>query len=588
MKKIILFIIFILLLNSFSFAAQTAVTSGDTREQAWAIETLNNTDLQNNIDAGDTTAIQNELILGSFLNNGFFETHEFEVLVDAGVVYAEIWSAANAYAPGATYNRGNYTIYNNMRYFSLIDLNTGNQPDISPTEWEVIALADFNLHGFIEGSNRIYNLDTTTGAGVSGHARIALTAGTDANPARNWVYATMNGSLDLVLATSTTEPTGPTIKLGWTEIASIATTTTQGAVNQQRFTNGLYKEDLGEGQMQAVRHKLRKRVTYNTGVDPSLAITVNGASLDNAVLTTTIGETEQLWTQMFPAFTGTPTFYVMNHPTNPVTQQYTDLNELDVDATGASLRDNTDRYALRIWGNQTSGTGSTDALYVTLPTGHYSTDQAAILNDSNYDTTIIDDQFNSTFFNICRVVFRYQTADGGTITNLVGGTDVQNKRGEVIGTVGGSGGAVSSQTEFTTAEFVILDATDPSKKTVFDTSALSPTATITLKVSDIDSDIGIPKIEIEAISGSTHVLDYLDGRARTLTIDENCTITVTNWPTTGFRPTMSIRTIQSGGDYTVTIEGISVDLTASGEDMVVIGSDDGGATFWGGVALADI
>jgi hypothetical protein len=179
----------------------------------------------------------------------------------------------------------------------------------------------------------------------------------------------------------------------------------------------------------------------------------------------------------------------MNHPTNPVTQQYTDLNELDVDANGVTLRNNNDRYGLRIWGNQTSGTNTDDALYVTLPTGKYNTDVNALNDFSDYDVTAIDDKFIHTFFNICRVVLRYQTGSSGTLINLVGGSDVQDKRGEIIGSTGGSGGAVSSQVNFSDAEWKLHNATDVTKELVTDLSGISTATTHTWTVEDISGRV---------------------------------------------------------------------------------------------------
>lgn len=438
------------------------------------------------------TTIQNEFILGALLNNAFFETHEFRAVHDTGIVYCEIWSTANSYGAGTTYNRGNQTIFSNMRYFSLIDSNTGNQPDISPTKWKLIAAADFNLHGFVEGSNRIFNLDTTTGEGTDGHDRIAMTAGTDAFPVRNYVYAEMNGSLNLQLGVAPTEPTSPAIVLGYFDIPTVATFLSQSnrPANQQRFTNGLYDEGLSIGQQQALRKKSRHRVTYDTGIDPTLTITTNGGAIDNVVLTTTIGMTEQLWPQIFDAQIGTPTIYCLNHPTNPITTQYSGLEDFDVDANNVTLRNNNDRYRIRCYGNQTSGTDSFDAIFVMLPTGKYGNDENALKDTGGFDVTIPIESYIETIFNIGVAVLRHQTADSGTMINVVGGTAIQDKRGEGIGAVGGQGPAVSSQTEFSDAVFKRFNATDPTKQIVDDVSNVTTATTRTLTHADRDLDLG--------------------------------------------------------------------------------------------------
>jgi len=59
MKKVIVFVILTVFSSNYSFAAQVAVVSGDTRNEAWAKETLNNSDLQTNIDANATEELDN-------------------------------------------------------------------------------------------------------------------------------------------------------------------------------------------------------------------------------------------------------------------------------------------------------------------------------------------------------------------------------------------------------------------------------------------------------------------------------------------------------------------------------------------------
>jgi len=477
-----------------------------------ADNTLSWANQKENIDELDVKAIanaetnrvstNNQFTLGALLNNWFFEAHEFEIVVDGWVVYAEVWSSANAYAWGTTYNRWNQTIYNNVRYFSLVDSNTWNQPDTSPTEWEWITQADFNLHWFIEWSNRIFNLDTTSWSWVDWHARIALTAWTDAQgwEVRNYVWAEMNGTLDLHLAIGTTEPTWPVIVLGFADIPTVATTITQWPNNQQRYTNWLYKESIFKGQQEMLRDKARHRVTYESWVVPSMTITPNWGAIDSAIFNSTLWITHQLWEQIFPAFSWTPVFYVLNHPTNPPTQQYTDLNELDVDANWVTLRDNNDRYAFRVWGNQSSGTNSVDAIWLTLPEGKYSTDNNALIDNQNFDITAIPSNKVNTFFNIWRVVLKYTTVNSWTFENLVWWTDVQNKRGEIIWAEWGTWWAVGSQTEFTDAEFLLRNATDPTKEVDFDLSWISGankrTATMPDKDITLADDADIPDVAI--------------------------------------------------------------------------------------------
>jgi hypothetical protein len=426
----------------------------------------------------------NQLLLGGTLNNGFFEPLEFELIDSGGTIYAEVWSAANTYNAGTTYNRGDQTIYSNVRYFCLTDSNTGNQPDISPTNWEAIINADFNLHGYIDGTSTVYTLDTTTGPGVSGHARIALTTGTDTVPVNQYIWAELDGSTSLQLATGTSLPADPIIVIGQCSIPSLATFQSSGAYSQQRHTNAVYRESpYYQGLINAIANNIRNSgATWVGGVDATLTITVNGGAIDNAILTTLIGNVNQLWEQSFPAFSGTPKLYIVNHPVTPWLE-ITDLNAVDVEANNVTLRNNNDRYGLEIIGIQSSGTNSIDRLGVILPNGKYSTDAGAIDDVQNLSITSIPADINGTAFRICRVVLKYQTLASGTILNLMSGTAVQDRRGFPFGGVGGGAGS-SVTTEFSDADFEVYNAADTTKRRALDASAITTATTRTVTIQD--------------------------------------------------------------------------------------------------------
>lgn len=103
-----------------------------------------------------------------------------------------------------------------------------------------------------------------------------------------------------------------------------------------------------------------------------------------------------------------------------------------------------------------------------------------------------------------------------------------------------------------------------------------------------ENEIASPTIITSTVTSGTHSISFADGGAHTITINQNVAISITNWTVTGTRPVMMIKTIQSGGDYTVTIEGNTVDLTASGSDMIIAWTDDGGTTVNAYVAKSNI
>lgn len=376
----------------------------------------------------------NRLIFGGLINNGFAEPFEFELLDSGGTIYAEIWSSVLEWDSGTTYNRGDQIIQNFMRYFCIQDNNLNNEPSVSPTFWRVITDADFNLHGFIDGTSEIYTLDTTTGAGVDGHARIALTAGADDDPLVQHVWAELDGSFDLVLATGTAFPTGPIVRLGTCGLPTLAKFQTSGATGgQQRFTNALYRTDpYYQGQLNAIMENLRSDLSYLSGILGTIDITINAGSIDVVDFSNTVGKTQQAWEQVFDAVTDAPRMFILNHPVTPFLE-ITGLEECDVDANNVTLRTNTDRYGLELVGFQASGTNSQNLIGVILPENKYSSDSAALGDTLGYTNTDVPVQWKGNSFRIGRAVFRYQTADNGTITNLVGGSAIQDRRQAAIG-----------------------------------------------------------------------------------------------------------------------------------------------------------
>lgn len=96
-----------------------------------------------------------------------------------------------------------------------------------------------------------------------------------------------------------------------------------------------------------------------------------------------------------------------------------------------------------------------------------------------------------------------------------------------------------------------------------------------------------PPVISTTTTGATLNLDYSASKYHVVTFDQDCVVSVTNWPTTGTRGAIQIRTINAGA-YTVTIGGKSLTLTASGTDMVILWTEDGGTTIYGGVALSGI
>jgi hypothetical protein len=108
---------------------------------------------------------------------------------------------------------------------------------------------------------------------------------------------------------------------------------------------------------------------------------------------------------------------------------------------------------------------------------------------------------------------------------------------------------------------------------------------------DIDGQLGYqdPRVLVTEVTttGATLVLDYNTSTYQVVTFDQDCAVTVTNWPATGTFGDIKIRTV-AAGNYTVTICGKTLAGLTSGTDWVYMGTEDGGTTIYGGASLADM
>lgn len=366
----------------------------------------------------------------------------------------------------------------------VVYLETNNENN--PTE---------NLN-FIIDSNR-YNLNTTTGSGTGGKARVALTSGTDTDPIKNYIYIIESSGVGVLTANTTGFPSN-SAPLGTCFLKSVTHTTNFGEFVFRRWNNAINNGE-GDGILQYITKRLRLEGSkYDNGVDPTVTITTNIGVIDNLTVETTSGIVYQLHEQTFQAKDGTE-YYVINHPTTPFLR-ITDLNACDVDAQGNSLRGVNIRYGLNILGAQNSN-GTVDRLFVLLPNGSYSNDNNAINDVDNYAVTNVPKGVFGESFRICRIVVNYTTTNGGTFTNLLGIGGFQDERGFPLGTTGGGSGSGGSQTSFSDAIFNLYNNTDATKILNFDLSQIATGQTRTLQAPNYSGKLFVGKNGIESITG---------------------------------------------------------------------------------------
>ncbi|MCP4337050.1 MAG: hypothetical protein GY679_04365 [Mycoplasma sp.] len=383
--------------------------------------------------------------------NGIFHEFEFEIIEDSGTIYAEVWPALASWLIGTTYTKYNAIHYDGYKYTAIKD-STGVQPDTDYTTDPENTTASWyqdedwsgDLHGTLDGTDRVYSLDTTTGSGVDGHARVALTAGTATEPQLNLVYCIPVGDTRaLALTSSLTLPLGGVVFIGYAGIWDAASHSGgRAAFPQQRFTNAFYKESIEKSLIGAMREVIRRRgITHATGTAGSCVITTN-AGLDGLAVENTEGLVYQLWPHLFPSNASALNLYQFNSYDVGGNKLaiLTDLNEITEAADGTSLRTNNARYALEIFGIINSGTGVIDAIAVNVSQSTYDNDDLCIDDSTNQSVTTVPDDYYLTAFRICRIPLKHTNQGGGTLINLLGTTEVQDRRKWALGGVGGGAG----------------------------------------------------------------------------------------------------------------------------------------------------
>lgn len=355
--------------------------------------------------------------------------------------------------------------------------------------------------------HQLATLDCTTGAGVGGRARVALTAGADANtPTTNYLYVTSSGAT-ATLAASTSLPTGIFCWIGKVIVPDATTWASSGEYAIQRYTEAAINND--RGLFSHEREKLRALgAVYISGVGQTLDITVNGGSLDNVHLQTGSGSVYQLHRQSFPAFTTGPYYYGNGQN---VYEEISDLNAALFEQDGTAISG--DRYNLVIWGAVNYSTGDCK-LFVNLPNAVYGNDGAAMADGDNTADYSVPDDMRSVAFMICRLALRHRTISSGTITEL----GVYSLLGTPAGARSGGAGAVAS-TEFVDSTFRLYDNGDATKEIAFEASSITTGTTRTVTVPDASGTI-----EYEGHTHTVSELSDADADLATLSLPASTTI----------------------------------------------------------------
>jgi len=316
---------------------------------------------------------------------------------------------------------------------------------------------------------------------------VSLIHGTDEVPALNYVYAVISGSKS-ILQVSTTEPTIGGVGL----FANIK----KYLVGSATFTqsDGFYLSQqtidrFGSDKQSHIRHLndiARETAKWISGVDQTATLTTQGGVVDDLFVALSSGIIRQLHPHTFSAFSNGDDIYVANDEVTAY-EKITNLNEIDTDINGTTLRSNNDRYILVIWGAQDED-GSDRKVYINKPNGKYINDADAIADLDNTAQRGIPLDFQGTGFLIAQIIVHYTTINSGTLRIVQkNGADFEDLRTFVGGGVGGS---VVAQTSFSDADFEIYNTTDPTKKITYSLTGLSSSSTRILTPQDKNYVLG--------------------------------------------------------------------------------------------------
>jgi hypothetical protein len=317
-----------------------------------------------------------------------------------------------------------------------------------------------------------------------------LTAGTDAIPVLNYVY--YNESTLTFESSTSSFPANEYAPIALIVCQSAATLQTDEPIMVFLWTDHIQSAN-NQGHISHLNFWIRKqKATWSNGVSQTYTITTNGGGLDNVILTTASGNVLQLHDHVFPAFSGTPTIYIVNDSVTPYTK-VTDLNTQLNDSTGASM---SGRYfTLVIWGI-VSQDGSQCKIFCNLPSGSYNSESSLSSDVSKFADFSIPNDYTGAAFLISQWNLRHQTTGNGTWTSI-DEIDLRGLQPSVS-----PGGTTAFPNEFQDSVFRIIDDVDATKKVAFEASGITTGTVRIITMADEDIDLTPDGTFQETISGA--------------------------------------------------------------------------------------
>lgn len=405
-------------------------------------------------------------------------------------------------------------------------------------------------------SDGFYDWDTTPADTV------VLTAGSDTSPQINYVYLLQ--STKTLTASTGGFPAAEHVPLATVICQTAASLQTEGPYKLHAWTDHLVSS-TDQGHIPDINSWIRQqRATWKSGVSQTYTITTNIGTPDDVLITNSSGVVLQLHPHTFPAFGGTPDYYVINDLATPYTI-VNDLNALLTDSTGASM---SGRYfSLVLWGVVSEDTGDSK-VFINLPSGSYN-NQSSLESDMDaFANYTIPGDYTGTGFLISEWKLRHQVSSGGTWTSI----DEIDLRG-LFPSVSVTG-SNAFPNEFGDNVFRIFDDGDDTKKIAFEASSITTSTTRTITMVDADLDLAEVATTFTCDTASAtpaaNILDILGGTlintagaTNVVTINADDAVAA-SFPTDSGTATPSGNALTIVGANGVTTSGSSATVTITG------------------------
>lgn len=354
----------------------------------------------------------------------------------------------------------------------------------------------FSLSSVISGtdlqigaSNGAYTFDVTPAATV------ALTAGTNTSPTLNYVYIPL--STKTLTKSTTGWPSEEHAPVATVLVPSAALTQTDGApYAMTKWDMFFLGTDLNSPLDDISKWIHCQPAQWLSGVVMTQTVTTNGGAEDNIDIAVTSGEVLKFKKKTFPARDtgGSDSIYVVNSSVAAYTKTGDLGTILKTASNGATIANN--QYAnLVIWGSASQSSAACKIM-ANLPSGFHSSQANAQADSEKYASYSIPTEFKDSGFLIARLVYRYQSAGGGTWT-FITSYDLRGQSSQQIG-----GGAAASSSSFSDALFHLFDNSDSTKVAAFELSGITTGTTRTYTLPDADSTFSVLEIAQSFAAGA--------------------------------------------------------------------------------------